>query len=104
MCICDSTAITCGKVMFHRDKYIQEYNTYKYIKCLLYRYALNVCTESEEHIALNKMIVELVSSADTRGKKCQKEKKTCVKITCELQMFSNRDCVMGEYFSAFIFK
>lgn len=74
MCICDSTAITCGKVMFYRDKYIHEYNTYKYIKCLLYRYALNVCTESEEHVALNKMIVELVSSADTRGKKCQKKK------------------------------
>lgn len=46
MCICDSTAITCGKVMFYRDKCIHEYNTYKYIKCLLYRYALNVCTES----------------------------------------------------------
>lgn len=51
----------------------------------------------DERAALIKMTVELVSSAETE--KCQKNS---VKIMCELQMFSNRDCVMGEYFLAFI--
>lgn len=54
----------------------------------------------EEQTALNKMTVKLVSSAETEERSV---KKTCVKITCELQMFSNRDCVMGEYFSCIYF-
>lgn len=48
-----------------------------------------------------KMTVELVSSAETEERSVKKT--FCVKITCELQMFSNRDCVMGEYFSCIYF-
>lgn len=55
----------------------------------------------QEQAALNKMTVELVSSAETEDRSVKK--KPCVKITCELQMFSNRDCVMGEYFSCIYF-
>lgn len=59
-----------------------------------------------ERAALNKKTVELVSSAQTeeRSVKQKKKKQTFVsKIMCGLQMFSNRDCVMGEYFSCINF-
>lgn len=56
----------------------------------------------EERAALNKMTVELVSSAETEERSVKKNN-FCVKIMCELQTFSNRDCVMGEYFSCIYF-
>lgn len=56
----------------------------------------------KERAALNKMTVELVSSAETLRKEVSK-KTFRVKIMCELQMFSNRDCVMGAYFSCIYF-
>lgn len=55
----------------------------------------------EERAALNKMTVELVSSADTEERSVKKN--LLCQIMCELQMFSNRDCVMGEYFSCIYF-
>lgn len=54
----------------------------------------------KERAALNKMAVELVSSAETEERSV---KKNSVKIMYKLQMFSNRDCVMGEYFSCIYF-
>lgn len=54
-----------------------------------------------ERAALNKMTVELVSSEETEERSVKKI--FCVKIMCELQMFSNRDCAMGEYFSCIYF-
>lgn len=48
----------------------------------------------DERVALNKITVKLLSSAETE-EKCQKT--FCVNITCE-QMFSNHYCVMREYF------
>ena len=55
----------------------------------------------EERAALNKMTVELVSSAETEERSVKNI--FCVKTMCELQMFSNRDCVMGEYLSCIYF-
>lgn len=84
------------KVMFYRDIYINIIHIYKNVYCMdmHWMFAQNL----EERAALNKMTVKLVSSAENWGKKCQKKLNFCVKIMCELQMFSNRDCVMGEYF------
>lgn len=55
----------------------------------------------EERVALNKMTVMFVSSAQTEERSVKK-KKPSVKIMCEL-MFSIRDCAMGEYFSCIYF-
>lgn len=61
----------------------------------------------EGQAALNRMTVELMSSAETQERsvkrKNKKRKKNGVKLMCELQMFSNRDRVMGEYFSCIYF-
>lgn len=79
--------------MFYRDKYIYEYNTYKYMKCLLYRYALNVCTESEranrsEQNDRGVKRPQQIHEERSVKKKTKQKTKTCVKITCELQLFS----------------
>lgn len=73
------------KVMFYREIYIYKYNTYIYknVYCMdmHWMFAQNL----EERAALNKMTVELVSSAETEERSVKKT--FCVKIMCKLQTF-----------------
>lgn len=56
----------------------------------------------EGHAALNNMTVELTSSAEMEERSVKKKKNLCQNNVWTTNV-SNRDCVMGEYFSYFYF-
>lgn len=57
----------------------------------------------EGQAALNNMTVALTSSAETEERSVKKKKKNLCQNNVWTTNVSNRDCVMGEYFSYFYF-